>query len=306
MSNSHQPYISVVMPVYNADQFLVSSVRSILHQTFTNFEFIIINDGSTDTSEQKLNHLRENDPRIRLISRENKGLTATLNEGVRYAQGMYIARMDADDIALPERFAKQVLFLDTHPDHVAVGSRVLLIDPDNSPICLFSTETEHDAIDQAHLAGKGGAICHPALMVRRSALERVGGYREIMSHAEDLDLFLRLAELGKLANLPETLMHYRMHPRSIGHEKRSEQYESAVRAVSEAYRRRGLDMSNHHRHKSEAKRQLTISELYEKWAWWSLHAGNTKTARKHAWLALRHSPVSMKTWKAFACAIRGY
>lgn len=292
------------MPVYNAGDYLSASVESILNQTFDDFELIIINDGSTDSSEKNLHHFQSKDSRVRLISRENRGLIATLNEGLNYAQGQYIARMDADDIALPERFSKQVFFLNNHPDYVALGSKVLLIDPDNLPICPFSTQTDHDDIDQAHLAGKGGAICHPALMVRRYALEQVGGYRKTMKHAEDLDLFLRLAEIGKLANLPDILMHYRMHPQSIGHQKRTEQRKSADKAVQEACQRRGLTMPS--QPKNQHEKQATVCDLYQKWAWWALKAGHIKTARKHAWLALKENPTSMPAWKVLACAIRGY
>lgn len=304
MPNSSNPYVSVLMPVYNAGNYLISSITSILSQTFTDFEFIIINDGSTDSSGTLLHDFQAKDSRIKVISRENRGLISTLNEGLSHAKGQYIARMDADDIALPERFSKQVFFLDNHPDYVALGTRVLLIDPHNLPICPFSTQTRHDEIDREHLAGKGGAICHPALMVRRCALEQVGGYRETMKHAEDLDLFLRLAEVGKLANLPETLMHYRMHPQSIGHQKRTEQRESAERAVAEACQRRGLEMPDQPKNRHE--RQATAGDLYRKWAWWALKAGHIETARKHAWLAFRSNPMSAPTWKVLACAVRGY
>ncbi|WP_228060518.1 MULTISPECIES: glycosyltransferase [unclassified Coleofasciculus] len=298
------PKISVLMSVYNGSSYLHESVETIINQTFTDFEFIIINDGSTDKSESILQKFQKRDKRIQLISRGNKGLTATLNEGLGYAQGQYIARMDADDIAFPDRFAKQVEFLDQNPDYVAVGSRVLLIDPEGLSICPFAQQTSHEEIDNEHMAGHGGSIVHPAVMLRRSAVQRINGYREEMQIAEDFDLFLRLAEIGRLANLPDILLKYRMHPESIGHSHRLEQKRIANLAVMDAHRRRKLAPPT--KIDSGGEHQSSLSELHRKWAWWALGAGNVATARKHALLALTKKPVSSQSWKVLACAMRGY
>ena len=115
--------------------------------------------------------------------------------------------MDCDDICFPQRFEKQIAYLDSHPDCVAVGSRILLIDTEGLPICEFIDELTHDEIDTKHLSGVGGCqICHPSATMRREAVVRAGKYREGYAPAEDLDLFLRLAEIGKLANLPDILI----------------------------------------------------------------------------------------------------
>jgi glycosyltransferase involved in cell wall biosynthesis len=291
------------MPVYNAGKYLSQSIDSICNQSFKDFEFIIIDDGSTDDSAYYLKKIKSRDSRIRIISRENKGLVASLNEGLSHSKGEYIARMDADDVALSDRFSKQVYFLDNNPDYVAVGTRVLLIDPEGWPICPFSNQTEHDAIDQEHLSGGGGAICHPALMARRNAIEYIGGYQERMKHAEDLDLFLRLAEIGKLSNIPEILLYYRMHPQSIGHQKRREQYESAERAVLEAMKRR--ELGSEPQLKMNSKNKVKEAELHQKWAWWAFKAGHTSTARKYALLSLKNGLFSKASWKVFICAFRG-
>src|SRR4051812_26679567 len=124
------PTVSVLMAVYNGEQYLREAVNSILSQTFKDFEFIIIDDGSTDRSPELLASYARADSRVKLISRPNKGLTKSLNEGLHAARGEFVARMDGDDISLPERFERQVSYLREHPEVVLVGSRVEFIDPD--------------------------------------------------------------------------------------------------------------------------------------------------------------------------------
>ncbi len=298
------PQISVIMSVYNGSRYLNESIASILSQTFTDWEFIIINDGSTDNSESIVQGWQNRDERIKLISRGHKGLTISLNEGLSYAQGEYIARMDADDIALPDRFAKQVAFLDENPDHVAVGCRMLVIDPEGMPIFTCSRLTTHEEIDAAYMAGQAGIIGHPAVMIRRRVIESIGGYREQFTYAQDRDLFLRLAEVGKLANLPDTLMKFRLNAKSMGHTQRSEQKRCANLATIEAHQRRGLEppiLSD-----SSSEPPKSISDLHRQWTWWALGSGNVATARKHALLALARQPLAVESWKVFACALRGW
>jgi glycosyltransferase involved in cell wall biosynthesis len=290
------------MTVYNAENYLVQSLESILTQTFDDFEFIIINDGSTDSSMSILQEFQNQDRRIKLFSRDNKGYTFSLNEGLGYARGRYIARMDADDVALPERLAKQTEFLENRADCVAVGSRVMLIDSDGLPLRSFAEQTTHEEIDSGHLAGRGGTIVHPAVTIRRDAMQKVGGYREGMEPAEDLDLFLRLAEIGKVANLPDILLQYRMQPKSVGHTRRLEQRQRAELAVKEAHARRGLSFLN--QLKFGPDRQASESEMHQKWAWWALGAGNLKSARKHALLAVRKQPHAKENWKVLSCVLR--
>lgn len=276
--------VTVLMPVYNAEKYLGEAVESILAQTYSDFEFIVINDGSTDRSESILQEFQRRDRRIRVVSRSNTGYVVALNEGLGYANGRYIARMDADDIALPDRFVKQVAFLEANQNYVAVGSRVLLIDSEGLPISPFFQQTSHEEIDTVHMAGcSGSSICHPTAMLCRDALQSIGGYRKQMEPAEDLDLFLQLAEIGKLANLSDVLLKYRLHPKSVGHSRRAEQKQAAERAVIEAHHRRGFapPMLN-----SSGEEQPSVCELHRTWAWWSLNAGNVATARKHALLTL--------------------
>ncbi|MFQ5591065.1 MAG: glycosyltransferase family 2 protein [Phycisphaerae bacterium] len=297
----HTPVISVHMPVYNAERYLAEAVESILAQTFPDFEFIIIDDGSTDGSPEILRRYADEDQRIRLVSRSNAGVAEARNEALRLARGEYFAVMDADDISLPQRFAEQVAYLRNSSDCIAVGSRVLLIDPDGIPIREWPYSASHEEIDGAHMEGKAGAVIHPSAMIRREPMLEAGGYW--LRSAEDYDLFLRLAERGRLANLPQLLLKYRQHLKSFGYAQRNRQSEDARLALQQAQRRRGITVSG-----STAgpdMRYASESDHHRKWAWWALGAGNVATARKHAWTAVRKSPFSLKSWHVAVCAARG-
>lgn len=302
MIMNQDPKVSVLMPVYNSEKYLAQAVESILTQTFTDFRLIAINDGSTDASEEILYSFKQKDERIQIISRGNVGLIDTLNEGLTYATGKYIARMDSDDIALPELFAKQIDFLDTHPDYVAVGERVLMIDEDNAPIRVANSNINHEDIDRAHLQGLG-TFPHSGSMIRRDAIQKIGGYRKEMEHAEDIDLWLRLAEVGKLQNLPDVLFWYRLHLKSIGHSKRARQIESTKKLILDAYHRRGLTPPINPYSESETE-QSTVN-IYQKWAWWALEGGHVSTARKYSFRSVFRQPFSFESWKILYCSLRG-
>lgn len=200
------PKVSVLLPVYNAGSFLREAVESILRQTFEDFELIIIDDGSTDGSAEFLDSF--SDPRIRVIHQTNQGLRATLNTGLQQCLGTYIARMDHDDVALPQRLARQVAFLDTHPDHVLVGTTYAYIDDQNRVLGVFPALLE-DADIKLELLTKS-PFGHGTVMFRASAL-RAGHYQYTLNavHVEDYDLWIRLAAAGKYANLPDVLYLWR-------------------------------------------------------------------------------------------------
>lgn len=298
------PRVSVAMAVHDGERYLAQAVDSILAQTHEDFELLALDDGSTDASREILEGYAKRDARVRVIARPQRGLVASLNELLAEAQGEYLARMDADDVALPTRFARQVAHLDRHPECVLLGTRVLLVDPDAAPLRPFAELCTHEEIDREHLAGRGGAICHPSAMMRTAALRAVGGYDAGKRHAEDLDLFLRMAEVGRVENLPDVLFWYRMHPGSVGHRHREEQHASAQAAVREACRRRALPVPEVVTAPSPTGR--TPAETHRRWAWWALGAGHVASARKHAWVALRHAPWEKASWKAWACALRGH
>lgn len=299
------PKVSVILPVYNASQYLRAAIESVLGQTVTDFELLVIDDGSTDGSISILRDAADRDTRVSFRSRQNRGLVTTLNELIEWSRGEYLARMDADDICRPLRLEKQIGYLDEHPECVAVGSASLIIDPEGMPICEHQYELTHEEIDSAHTSEMvGSRICHPSVMMRREAIMQVGLYDEQYRYAEDLDLFLRLAEIGTLANLPEVLLSYRHHLSSVCYTYTSEQRTVARRAINAARTRRGIAMVS-----ATCKADLesvTDADVHRKWAWWALSAGNLKTARKHALKALVADPFNIENLRASVCAIRGH
>jgi len=297
--------ISVLMPVYNAQKYIKVALESILNQTFTDFEFIIINDGSSDESLKIIEGYALQDARIKVVNRENKGLIKTLNEGLKLAKGKYIARMDADDISLPLRFERQLQYLEEHSDCIAVGTFATLIDSDGDVIGPMGSLQRHSEIDDAHLNGKGGAIVHPSAMFRRKVVLEAGGYLDDFAYAEDLELWLRLAEVGKLANIPEALFLYRQHLGSIGYIKRLSQFESAKKAVYVACKRRSIDFSSSAFY-AETMTTPELIDIYIKWGWWALNGKNIPVARKYAKKSLLITPFNWQVWKLMACCIRGY
>lgn len=205
-----QPAISVAMSVYNGERFLAEAIDSVLAQTFTDFEFLLLDDGSSDSTPSIVRAYAARDNRIRPIIRENRGLIASLNQLVEEARAPIVARMDGDDICHPERFEQQYAFLKDHLDYGVIGSWSEDIDEDGRPLLIKGTG--HPLDHEAFLAtiGTGGQlICHPAAMFRRDVVLGVGGYHAAFRHCEDFDLWLRLASVTRLGNLPERLIRYR-------------------------------------------------------------------------------------------------
>jgi glycosyltransferase involved in cell wall biosynthesis len=291
------------MSAYNAQRYLREAMDSILKQTFRDFEFIIIDDGSKDATRQILAEYESRDGRVKIISRANKGLTVSLNEGVSRAKAPLIARMDADDISLPQRFEKQVAFLNAHPEVVLVGSRVELIDPYGIHIGNVDYPPDHGAITAALLKGDGGAIPHPASIYRADTVRQVGGYREEFNNSEDLDLWLRLGEIGRIANLPEILLQYRRDLGSVSHTKRDNQMRLKSQILGEAFDRRGLPKPAEW--KFDTWQPKPHDEQLTTWAWKALKVGRPDAARGHAKELLKLRPFALDSWRLMYCAWRG-
>jgi glycosyltransferase involved in cell wall biosynthesis len=294
------PPISVVMPVYNAERYLSEAVESILSQTFRDFEFIVLDDESEDGSWEIVNRFAQSDSRICPHRMPHAGYVRRLNEGLDLARGQFVARMDADDVSLPNRFEEQIAYLQENLNCVTIGCGVVLCDPDGDTLRSFPMPATHDEIMERLLNGLF-AISHPGCMFRRDCIRKIGGYREELSPAEDLDLFLRLGEQGRLHNLESVLLKYRRHESSVGYAQRSRQIESTFRAVNDARTRRGIELlkaSENHRSESSDDSRLL-------WGWWALGDGNVATARKHARAALIRHPVSLQAWRLAYCALRG-
>jgi len=298
------PTVSVVMTVFNTQRYVGEAIQSVLAQTFRDFEFIIIDDGSTDRSPAVIREFASRDPRICFVSRPNTGIVAAANEGIGMARGRYLARMDSDDVCLPGRFETQVKYLDAHPECVLVGSRATVVDPYGSPVFESGQKLAHEEID-AELLGSGGgwAIVQPSAMMRTEAVRRVGAYRGRHNVSEDQDLFLRLAEVGRVANLPEPLLLYRRHYKSVMHTQWRQREEVKERIVREAYQRRGLPMPADWRF--DDWKPTPLAEQARAWGWAALKRGNVSVARKHALTALRAAPLSGEAWKLLVCAVRG-
>ena len=286
MIRTTNPTISVVMSVHNAERYLHKAIESILTQSFADFEFIIIDDGSSDGSPAILREYAAKNERIRPILHENRGLTKALNEGLALARGEFVARMDADDISLPQRFERQAFYLKQHPDCVLLGSEVLLVDPEGWPICRRGHLLSHQQIDEQLLRGDGGGLTHPAVMIRTRTLREIGGYNEAMTTAQDLDLFLHLAEVGQIANLPDVLLKWRQHPASVNHTRYLTWREMKKIALSAAAQRRHirLDLERILSVNPTAPKEVDHHAEYMEWA--AAHPRYFPTALKHLTLSL--------------------
>ena len=218
------PAISVAMSVYNGERFLAPAIDSILAQTFGNFEFLILDDGSQDSTAAIIAGYAARDARIRPIIRENRGLVASLNELLAEARAPLVARMDADDISLPERFEQQIGFLAGHPDHGVLGTRTTDIDEAGQVFALNLPEhpLTHEAFLQ-QIERNGPLLAHPTVMFRREVVLAAGGYHGAFRHCEDYDLWLRLAQRTRVANLPERLLCYRRSPDQVSNRHALEQ-----------------------------------------------------------------------------------
>lgn len=214
MKSDRNSKITVLMPVYNAEKYLRGAIESILDQTFADFEFLIIDDGSTDKSLNIINSY--NDPRIKLIrNTKNLGIIKTLNRGLSLAKGVYIARMDADDISTQDRLEKQVNFMDDHLEIGVCGSWVKIFTHFKflGYVIKLPTNPEDIKLDLR----RRNVIQHPSVILRKSLFDEFGlRYLNNFRHAEDYDLWVRASKLFPLANLPEVLLYYRYSPKSVG------------------------------------------------------------------------------------------
>lgn len=202
------PAISVVMPVYNSEKYLSEAIESILNQTFSDFEFIIVNDGSTDSSLSIIESYMAKDDRIVLISRENKGLPASLNEGIAIAKGKYIARMDADDISLPRRFKKQYDFMESHQEVGVCGTFAYFFHKKPSKKQIIRHPQDHASLIVRLLF----SVCfiHPTVLMRKSVLDEMDYVYDIsFKNSQDYELWSRLVDKTQFYNLQEPLLYYR-------------------------------------------------------------------------------------------------
>jgi Glycosyl transferase family 2 len=231
------PTVSVVMSVYNGGPFLEEAVSSIRAQTFDDFEFVIVDDGSTDESPATLARHAAIDRRLKVLQQPNRGLIAALNRGLAVASGSYVARMDADDVAKPHRLSLQVDALSRNAKLVAVGSSYEVIDQGGRVVSEVDLPIEAASIREI-LANSRNCMAHPTIMMRRDAVLGVGGYRRAYLFCEDYDLWLRLSEIGDLVNIAERLVAYRHYPGKPTWAQVEQQVLSELAARAAAKRRR--------------------------------------------------------------------
>lgn len=301
-----KPVVSVLMPVYNAEKYVAKAIESILTQTFTTFELLIRNDGSTDNSLKILESYAARDPRIRLFGGKNRGIVDSTNELLQQAVGEFVAIMDSDDIALPDRFALQVKLLQAYPTVVGVGGEYILMDERERLLLRNSVPEADQAIQKRLLAGFAGDLLHPTAMIRRTALLKINGYRQDVAAAFDLDVFLRLGEVGQLANVQQMVLKYRIRSSSYSAEKTELYSQEAAEVCQQAWKRRGITgdyeagRDGRIRHDEQDRESVHVFML--KYGWWGFNSGQRGTAIVYALKAILARPFRTTGWKLLLCS----
>ncbi|MFL9499352.1 glycosyltransferase [Rhodopseudomonas palustris] len=232
-----QPKVSVIMPVRDGERWVAEAIRSVQKQTLHDFELLVIDDGSADATPAILADAAAADPRIAVLTQHRDGLVAGLNRGLSAARAPLIARLDADDIALPDRLARQVDYMVAHPDVVLLGGWATIIDENGQP---KGREMRPSPNDLRATLMKKSPFIHPTVMLRAEAARRVGGYHAAFEAGEDYDFWLRLADVGELAILPELLIRYREHSSSVTRTRQLRQiYSARLAKLAAAARRAG-------------------------------------------------------------------
>ena len=234
------PQVSVVMSVYNGAGHLSETLESVLNQQDCDFEFIVVNDGSTDATATILDNYAKGDKRLRVINQENTGLTRALIRGCLEARGEFIARQDAGDISLPGRLNQQRVFLLNYPDAVMAACAVRYTGPLHERLYEVAKPMHEldDGLRQPDLNRLSGPPHHGGTMFHRAAYLRAGGYRSIFTVAQDMDLWLRLSELGSCLGMPMILYEARLEAGSISSRRRNEQFRLGALALECAKRRK--------------------------------------------------------------------
>ncbi|QDT67116.1 Putative glycosyltransferase EpsE [Planctomycetes bacterium MalM25] len=292
------PQISFVVPVHNAGGYLPASLASLRWQTHTDWEAVCVDDGSTDGSTDVIERFAHADRRFRLIRQSQAGLVSALNTGLRHARGPWIARMDGDDIALPDRLEKQLAFVRQNPRCVGLGGAVKLVDPDGRPIGEGVYPTDHRTIEQNLLDARGETIAHPTLLARRDAIESAGRYRHEYETVQDADLLLRLSLLGELANLSDEVLLYRQHPKNYCRVHYATIQEEMRRLIEQAHSERGTSPSD--KVLSRLQRPARQTSLVGKWARKAARNGYLSTAFKLTADLVRDAPLSPHTGRVVA------
>jgi len=294
------PAISVFLPVYNGKRYIAQAVGSILSQTERDFELLLCDDGSTDGTDGILQQFTT-DPRVKLLRTERFGLGRVCNHLLTLARGEFIARMDHDDIALPERFAAELALLQQDSQLAVVGTWLYIIDPAGRRVLSYTPATEDAALRAMCLRGEC-PINEPSSMMRAEAVRKVGGWRPEFVQCADLDLWLRLGEVGKLGMIDRPLQCYRLHPASMSHTGTAERRREIIRTIcAEAMQRRGITGDVPDPPLWPAP-HIDLHRQHLQYGWWAFRNGDRSTAMIYGWRAARCKPFNREAWKLLACA----
>jgi glycosyltransferase involved in cell wall biosynthesis len=235
---NNQPLLTVLMPVYNAEEYLSASIESVLGQTYGHFQFLIINDGSTDGSEKRI--LSYRDSRIWYKKNEiNRGLITTLNEGMEFAVGKYIVRMDADDICKINRFQMQVDFMEKYSEIGICGCCAAVIEKDHLKM-KYDSDDESIRIKMLYQCH----MLHPSVIIRKKLIDKHHlRYNSEFIHAEDYDLFYRIGKVAKLANLTDELLLYREHEGSVSRIYKQVQKDNSTKVIKHQFKDIGVNIT---------------------------------------------------------------
>ena len=303
------PEISVVIAVYNSEKYITPCVESILNQTFGDFELVIVDDGSSDSTRKILRSIAGRDPRIKLLENDrNRGIAYSRNKAVENSSGEYVAIMDADDIASPDRLEKQLDFLRAHPEYAGCGSMQDYIDDKGEPFDIREVPQKRGEV--TGLLSDPCELSHSTCMFRRDVLMEVGGYRETFRRAVDYDLFLRITEKYRVYNIPEVLLHQRfsIDRGTVKDRRRQLLYTEFAQELAFQRQKDGMDalqagdkdsfmeLKNRVFGVAWKPRFMEVSSNYLYWARRMYHRGPISYARKLAWKSIIYDPFNVVAW----------
>jgi|SRR5581483_3280572 len=294
------PALSVIMPVYNGAPYLRQAIDSILGQTYRRFELIVIDDASSDDSFAIARQYR--DPRIRLFRHPtNRGLVQTINMGLQNARARYVTRTDQDDVSYPSRFGTQLAYLERYPAIVVLGTQGDFIDGTGTSFAQYVVPTAADEI-RRELPRRNCFISASVIFDRRLAIE-VGAFRPEALYAEDYDLWLRMAERGDIANLPDVLVGYRIHANQLTGRRLEQQWQAARQASAEARlaTRNGASAPD----RASSNDRALLASAYLHWMQLATSAGLPSGVRRRLlWRAFLLQPFAPAVWTAVRTVVR--
>ena len=300
---SDLPPVTVVLPAYNLALYLADAVESVRHQSYRgSISIIILDDGSSDTTLAVAQRLAAQYDQIQVHSQSNQGRARTRNRLLGLAETELVAWLDADDLAAQDWIAQQVAYLLHHPACVAVSGQGYSMTGSGRAIGPIRHPLNSDEIDRAHINGEANAFFQSCVLVRKSAVIRAGLYDERYACAEDYSLWLRLAEIGSLANSSETHLFYRVHSTSANWTVNVDQRRQGYQIMSEARKRRGLlPLKSAEQEIPPAKKDDWNRRLY--WINIALRSGNPVSALEMLQVALRKHPTSLVMWLAAIASV---